>query len=65
MPGHNDHNTINHWKQELRNCLYQLTDNELVNFLRMYFPENERLRVCIRIADEDLDKDEKETAAKD
>jgi hypothetical protein len=57
--GHNDDKTREHWKQELRNVMYQLSDDELIDVLSRYKAEQERVRVALRIA-EDIDEKEDE-----
>jgi len=50
-----------HFQQELRNCMYNLTDAELLAVLAAHPMEAERLRQCLRTIDIEQDEDVKET----
>jgi len=49
--GANDNLSRQHWIEEIRNAMYQLSDDELLAFLSGHPMETERLRVCIRVID--------------
>ena len=60
--GANDVLSRKHWSEEIRNSMYQINDAELVAFLKANQVEQERLRVCLRIAQ---DEERQESEAKE
>jgi hypothetical protein len=48
---------IKHFQQELRNCMYQLSDSELLAIFAAHPMEAERLRQCLKAIDVDEDPD--------
>jgi hypothetical protein len=56
---------VKHFQQELRNCMYQLSDDELLALFSPYPMEAERMRQCLKVIDyhEDPDDNIDEAAA--
>ena len=61
ITGANYHLSRKHWAEEIRNSMYQLNDAELVAFLKVNQVEQERLRVCLQIA-QDEERQESEAS---
>jgi hypothetical protein len=58
MPGHNDDLISKHWLYEIRNCLFNVTDEQLVSMLSNHYVERERLRACLATIDENEEKED-------
>ena len=53
--GANDILSRKHWSEEIRNSMYQMTDEEIVSFLIGNPMERERMRIALRMADDEED----------